>query len=48
MLSYHLVTFTDFYQNYEVRYTILGNSFISCVFLIIGINSMVIIQVFIH
>ena len=42
VLCYHLVTFTDFYTNYEFRYDVLGTSFIICVIVIILVNMLVV------
>ena len=47
IILYHLMLFTDFYDNFEVRYFLVGNSMIYTTFVAIGINSMVIISKFV-
>ena len=47
IILYHLMLFTNFYDDFEVRYFLVGNSMIYITFFAIGINSVMIISKFV-
>ena len=47
-IVYHMACFSNFYDDIEVRYHVLGNTFIYATYVIIAINSSVIIFQFFH
>ena len=46
IILYHIMLFTDFYQDFDVRYFYVGNSMIYVTFTSIGVNSMIILALF--
>ena len=46
VMVYHLICFTDFYDNIEIRYSVLGNSFVYFTYVVIASNMLVIILQF--
>lgn len=41
---YHMMLFSEIYQNYEVRYSIIGVSLIICTYAVIAFNTGIVIQ----
>jgi len=48
VIGYHLLVFTDFFTDIEVRYNVCGNSFIYTSYVIIAANSALIIYQFLY